>query len=421
MKTMIRNRWLPILLFAFVALTAGQSSAAVQGIQGSMFNLNAEPGYITTGDGESLLFWGYNDLDGAIGVQYPGPTLLLMEGDTVTINLTNDLPENVSLVFPGQDNVTVSGGVPGLLTSEATPGGSVSYTFTATHAGTYTYYSGTHADLQVEMGLVGAIVVYPGSMDRAYDHAATAFDREFLFLLTEMASGIHYDVEFDGPTGVDTTGYFPDLWFINGRAAPDTMSDPYVGWLPAQPYNCMPMMHPGETLLLRFVGAGRNAHPFHHHANNATAIAIDGRLLESTPGAGPDLGVSDFTQTIYPGETEDALFTWSGAGLGWDIYGHDAGDPLEPGEDPQDHGKPFPVLLPEQQETAFGEDWSGSPFLGQFGPLPPGQGIGNLNGGYFFMWHSHAEKEMVNNDIFPGGMMTMLIIEHPDVPIMEMQ
>ena len=24
------------------------------------------------------------------------------------------------------------------------------------------------------------------------------------------------------------------------------------------------------------------------------------------------------------------------------------------------------------------------------------------------MWHSHTEKEMTNNDIFPGGMMTML-------------
>jgi hypothetical protein len=29
------------------------------------------------------------------------------------------------------------------------------------------------------------------------------------------------------------------------------------------------------------------------------------------------------------------------------------------------------------------------------------------------MWHSHNEREMVNNDIFPGGMMTMLIIEAP--------
>jgi hypothetical protein len=33
------------------------------------------------------------------------------------------------------------------------------------------------------------------------------------------------------------------------------------------------------------------------------------------------------------------------------------------------------------------------------------------------MWHSHKEKEMVNNDIFPGGMMTMLMIVPPSVAI----
>jgi hypothetical protein len=27
------------------------------------------------------------------------------------------------------------------------------------------------------------------------------------------------------------------------------------------------------------------------------------------------------------------------------------------------------------------------------------------------MWHSHNEKEVTTDDIFPGGMMTMLIIE----------
>jgi manganese oxidase len=33
------------------------------------------------------------------------------------------------------------------------------------------------------------------------------------------------------------------------------------------------------------------------------------------------------------------------------------------------------------------------------------------------MWHSHNEREIVNNDIFPGGMMTMLIIEPATVTI----
>ena len=34
------------------------------------------------------------------------------------------------------------------------------------------------------------------------------------------------------------------------------------------------------------------------------------------------------------------------------------------------------------------------------------------------MFHSHNEKEITNFDIFPGGMMTMLDIEPPGVPLM---
>ena len=75
------------------------------------------------------------------------------------------------------------------------------------------------------------------------------------------------------------------------------------------------------------------------------------------------------------------------------------------------------VVLPGLQDVVFGGWYSGSPFLGQFGQLPPGEGGLNLNGGLFFMWHSHNEKELTNFDIFPGGMMTFVIIEPPGTPI----
>src|SRR5258708_10538941 len=95
-------------------------------------------------------------------MQIPSPTLIVHEGDTVTVTLTNNLPKgigNTSLVFPGF-TVTTTGGVPGLLTSEAANGGgTVTYSFVATTPGTRAYYSGTQSDLQVEMGIYGAIVV----------------------------------------------------------------------------------------------------------------------------------------------------------------------------------------------------------------------------------------------------------------------
>ncbi len=424
-------RKLPRLLgkvTALLLLAAAQTAwAAIDGITGPVFNLTAKADYISTADGGSLYAWGYANGNGAM--QYPGPTMIVNQGDTVTVNLSNQLPVPVSIVFPGQQGTIPAGGSAGILTQEAPAmvngvPGTVSYTFTATHAGTYQYHSGTQPALQVEMGLLGALIVRPNAANPqkvAYAHAATRFDHEYLFLLTEMDPAIHSQVEAQvtagGVINADTGAFHPVLWFINGRNGPDTLLPSSVPWLPNQPYNCLPRMHPGEKLLMRVISAGRDLHPFHTHGNNFLMIARDGRMLESAPGAGPDLAASDYTLRAVPGQTYDAIFEWTGKGLGWDIYGHSATDPLAPNEYAPDHGKPIPVMLPNLQDLTIGANYSGSPYLGSFGALPPGQTVVNGAGGYFYMWHSHNEREIVNNDIFPGGMMTMLIIEPAGVPI----
>ena len=51
-------------------------------------------------------------------MQYPGPTMIVNQGDVVTVTLNNRLPVPTSIVFPGQ-KVTASGGTAGLLTQEA--------------------------------------------------------------------------------------------------------------------------------------------------------------------------------------------------------------------------------------------------------------------------------------------------------------
>ncbi len=419
-----------VALLALLAAASARAQADVPGIAGPAFDLTASASHIDTPDGDSLLVWGYGVTGHPNGMQYPGPTLIVHEGQDVVVTLRNSLPVPVSMVFPGQGKVAataVSGTTSaGLVTLEASTGGVVQYRFNASRAGTYLYHSGTRPDLQIEMGLVGAIIVRPSGFDaasrrRAYGHPGSAYDHEYLFLLSEMDPRVHNLVEFGGSDRVDNTRHRPVLWFINGRNASDTMLMDGVAWLPHQPYGAMARMHPGERILMRLVGAGRDLHPFHHHGNFATLIARDGRVLESAPGAGapgyPDLATSDFTQQVLPGSTMDAIFEWTGKALGWDIYGHSAADPLQPHEYAPDHGKPLPVQLPELQDLAFGGHWSGSPYLGQFGPLPPGQGGLNPTAGYFFMWHSHTERELVNNDVFPGGMMTMLIVEPPGVPI----
>ncbi|MBA4388824.1 MAG: hypothetical protein C0404_12645 [Verrucomicrobia bacterium] len=401
-----------LLLAAGLGVSAAQG--AIEGITNNVVNLTAKSGYISTPDAAGGIYiWGY--ANGTNDAQYPGPTIIVAQGSTVTVNLQNQLAVPTSIIFPGQAGVTASGGMPGLLTSEAaTNGGTVTYTFTASQPGTYLYNSGTRPDLQVEMGLVGAIIVRPSVSTQAYNHALTAFDTEYLFLLTEMDPSVHALVEQGRMAEVDTTTFFPVYWFINGRCGPDTLVESNVPWLPCQPYNCAPMMYPGQKLLMRLIGAGRDPHPFHFHGNNALIVARDGRMLESNPGvSGPDIAESDFTITTYPGGTADAIFTWTGAKLGWDIYGHKPGDPMMPNEYAPDHGKAFPVTLPGLLELTYGEHFSGSPFLGSPGYIPPATFNVNPSGAYMFMWHSHSEKEIVNDDIFPGGMMTMLMIMAP--------
>lgn len=402
---------------ALLALAAASVHAQIDGIPGNVVTLTAKSGHISTPEGNSVFFWGFANGDGT--VQYPGPTLIVNEGETVNVTLNNDLDVNVSIVFPGQQQVTTApdGTNPGLMTEEAAPGGTVTYSFTATQPGTYLYHSGTQTDLQVDMGLFGALIVRPQTANQAYNHADSYYDTEFLFLLSEMDPKIHSLVEQGRMDEVDTTQYFPAYWFINGRAAPDTMFPPNVDWLPTQPYNCMPMMPVGKKLLVRLIGAGRDLHPYHMHGNHVRVIAKDGRMLESGPGLGADLSYEVFTVQSVPGQTVDALFTWTGEGLGWDMYGHAPEDELEPGEYEPDHGKPFPVFLPEKGDLTYGGFWSGSPFLGALGDLPPGEGGLNPMGGFVYMWHTHSEKEMANNDIFPGGMMTMLIVTAPSDPM----
>ena len=179
------NSYLRAFMFgaaASVLLVTSSASGAAPGIKGPNFSLTAQDNYITQPDGQAIYSWGYGCTAGTTPtflpamqnnicptMQIPGPTLIVMEGQTVTVTLTNNLPKaagNTSMLFPGFD-VTPTGGVQGLMTSEATPGGSVTYSFTALTPGTRAYYSGTQSDLQVEMGLYGAVIVLPNTAQSA--------------------------------------------------------------------------------------------------------------------------------------------------------------------------------------------------------------------------------------------------------------
>jgi FtsP/CotA-like multicopper oxidase with cupredoxin domain len=414
-----RTRWL-----ALTAVLAAASAALLQGYAQALpagaaklgmvctvpatpatFNLTANTGYIETPDGNSVFMWSYANADAPDNnhFQSPGPVLCVNQGQTVTVHLHNTLPEATSVVFPGQEGVASSGGSAGLLAREAPAGGDVTYSFTASAPGTYLYESGSDVAKQVEMGLVGALVVRPNATncpvvagtDCAYG-PATRFDakREFLLLLNEIDPDLHHAVEVGGTAAYDVNALHNRYFAINGREFPDTIQDNGTALLPNQPYGALVRLQPNtatstQPALLRMLNAGALNHPFHPHGNHTRQVGQDGRPVAPT---------EHFGETIGSGQTLDYLLRW----------------------DDQDNWNPnsnqLPVAQPNYRNLVFKDGntfYSGSPYLGYKGTLPTGTVSQNVCGEWYFPLHSHALNEFTNFDQGFGGMGTLLRVDPP--------
>jgi FtsP/CotA-like multicopper oxidase with cupredoxin domain len=555
MKKAISHTQLLLAAMIAVVLFTVSAQAAAPGIQSDNFILVASQEYLNQPDGQAIYSWGYGCAKTfsptfapsnltrtgfCTEMQVPGPTLIVTEGHLVTVTLTNKLPAsagNTSILFSGVTMNAFTDGTAGLLTQEAVPGGTVTYRFTAPSPGTRAYYSGTQGDLQVEMGLYGALIVLPAAVptacttggtpgaknlqaesahgerdfrlsQAAYDHADTCYDREYLFQFSEMDPRIHSQALAQvtaagqctaGAAGcslnVPTEPYHPTYFMINGRSMPDDMDPNYATEYPHQPYNGDPHMHPGELTLIRVIGQGRWQHPFHEHGNHVRILGRDGNLILSSsstkityanggqdiPLAGPLL----FTTTTTPGLAFDGIYYWTGKGLNWDAYGHNptskdpmatlpctpdangynTGDPtaINYYEWCADHNKPMekapfgdvgaggPATLPDPNLFTNGAWYGGSAYLGPnattratgcstgpqangpngsqpnascgaSGSTPPSGTIANSpssEAGFAFMWHSHNEREITTNNIFPGGMLMMMLVDSREYVIDE--
>jgi FtsP/CotA-like multicopper oxidase with cupredoxin domain len=528
MKSAISKTKMVLRLMAPAALFTATAYAAAPGIIGPTFNLTAQTAFLNQPDGATVYSWGYgcnpnlpqpSFLPAAISgatcpsMQVPGPTLIVHENDMVTVNLLNGLPTaagNTSILFP-DFQVTTAGGVTGLLTQEAAPAGSVTYTFTASKPGTHAYYSGTQGDLQIEMGLYGAIIVLPAHVPgnctpstvtgfygvknagapsaetdfrlstAAYDHPKTCYDREYLFQWSEMDVNIHRQAlaQVTAKNGcmatdpackltVPTEPYHPGYFLINGRSMPDLMDANYGAEYPHQPYNANPHMHPGEQVLIRAIGQGRWQHPFHEHGNHVRILGRDGNLILA-PDGNNLAGLLMFNTDTTPGQAFEGIFYWSGRGLNWDPFGHHPGDISDPlasvpctpdaagyyttasgapqsainyYEWCQDHNKPLevapfgdvggggPTTLPNPNIFTNGAWYGGTPYLGPDATFRAGGPTDNLQPsntqanpaserGFAFMWHSHNEREITTNNVFPGGMLMMMLVDSREFVIDE--
>src|SRR3974390_3425288 len=110
-KAVVLSRLIAVLAVLAMVTSGGVANAAVPGITSGpypasgtyTFSLTAADGYMSQPDGTSLYSWGYgcsstftpNFSYSAGGpfcptMQVPGPTLIVTEGQTVVVNLTNN-------------------------------------------------------------------------------------------------------------------------------------------------------------------------------------------------------------------------------------------------------------------------------------------------------------------------------------------
>lgn len=298
-----------VLLLAGLVTVAAPASAVE-------YWLRAEAVNVTMPDGIVVPMWGYalTDATFATGTAtVPGPALSVPPGDPVlTIHLQNNLPEPTSIVIPGQvaamtpvwdDGATgarVSAGarVRSFTHETLAGGGTADYTWNNVKPGTYLYHSGTHPQVQVQMGLYGGVtgdVVAATDAAPAQAYAGVPYANEVTLLFSEIDPALHeavasgsYGTAF-GPTS--TFDYQPKYFLINGQ--------PHAAGA-----NPLATLVAGERTLLRFLNAGLQTHVPVINGQYLQMIAEDGN-----PYPWPANPRQQYSVLLPAAKTVDAILT----------------------------------------------------------------------------------------------------------------
>jgi FtsP/CotA-like multicopper oxidase with cupredoxin domain len=143
------------------------------------FRLVAEAGDVEVAPGSVYETWLY-------GGQLPGPEIRVREGERVRVVLENRLPEATTVHWHGVPVPNAMDGVPDVTQAAVAPGDAFVYDFVAAPAGSYLYHS--HAGLQLDRGLVGALVIEERTPHVEYDRDYTLVLDDWLPSAPEPAS-----------------------------------------------------------------------------------------------------------------------------------------------------------------------------------------------------------------------------------------
>jgi len=335
---------------------------------------------------ENILMWGYALCTASFGscgsVTVPGPVLIANEGDTLRIHLKNNLTtaagtgagfasmitEPTSLIIPGQTTtltptwvaVNQYGGVTGISPSNGAfrqPGDVTSrvrsfttetpadnstvttYVWSGLKPGTYLYESGTHLAVQVQMGLYGALKVYPTQTPvtgintdnatatlpanpQAYDDASSAFKSEVTLVYSEIDQELHYSIA-SGLYGTPPPP--PPAVAVRGQRTSTSLNQPKFFLVNGSPFISGTAAAPnpaalasgthGQTTLIRFLNAGIKEKTPTVLNNFMTLVAEDGNPYTYQLNNVAHYKARQQYECLLPaGKTIDALISPAAAG-----------------------------------------------------------------------------------------------------------
>jgi hypothetical protein len=334
-------------------------------------------------------------------------------------------------------------------------GNVIVYMFSQANEGTYAYHCHHEADVHVQMGEYGAVVVYggnsegktmgPGHPGQVY---GMTYDRDYLMLLSEVDLDYHtseegfYDPAFSN-FGRDWNpiDYHPQYWLINGLSFPNTIhasTAPAVG-IPGINWDEWIMAHPGydpfirgsvtaagtntfdqwetngEKVLVRMVNLGFETQPMQVHGFHGKVLGSDARAWKwanSKSGGkkgkptpfGEGLEKNSFV--IGSGETYDILFDLGQQTVAAPPYASgtqsclstDGVTPVE-STDPNCSGNP---VYWEEDTYILGDPG----VTGLFRDL--NNAVPGAADGQFFPFLNHDYYKATNDGNYPGGAITMI-------------
>ncbi|XP_059433083.1 L-ascorbate oxidase-like [Corylus avellana] len=230
----------------------------------------------------------------------PGPTILAQQGDTVIVEVKNNLMlENLAIHWHGIRQIGTPGmdGTEGVTQCPILPGDTFKYEFKVDRPGTYLYHA--HYGMQREAGLYGSIrVSLPDGETEPF-----AYDYDRSIILNDW----YHKSTYEQATGLNSLPFVwvgePQSLLIQGRGKFNCSSAPSApGVCNASNPECSPyvmIVIPGKTYRLRVASlTALSALSFQIEGHNMTVVEADGHYVE------PFVVKNLF---IYSGETYSVL------------------------------------------------------------------------------------------------------------------